>query len=429
MREFSANLPFGGNIKVDNIIVGIDIGTTKVCTVIGSFDKNAQLKILGKGFTLFDGVKKGVIIDIEETARAIRLSVEEAEREAHLSVDSGYVNIYGTHVNVFNHKESISISNENQIITQDDIGRLYSAIEKLPIPDGTQIIDIIPIQYIVDGYENILNPVGMSGLIMEIEAVVVTGKITSVQNIIRSVEKAGLEVDGIIAEAFATSEIAISSDEKDLGVILIDVGGGITDISAFKNGKMIIYDSIPVGGEHVTNDIAIGLKISYAEADKLKKQYELALTTLIKNDQEITVYDINEEKLKNIIVSEIIEIIEARICEILYLAKNVIEKYENIEIFNAGIVLTGGGISYVNGNKQIAESIFNLPVRIASYKYIEGASKPEYAAAVGMIKHIAKRNKHSKITVNQTDIQFKNKSKFKSIVKKITNAVNNWFSL
>ncbi|NSW90508.1 MAG: cell division protein FtsA [Firmicutes bacterium] len=413
---------------MEDIIVGIDIGTTKVCTLIGRVDKIGQLQILGKGFTLFNGVRKGVIIDIEETSKAIRYSVEEAENEAGFSINSAYVNIYGTHVDVINHKESISILNENQIVTPDDLDRLYDAIEKLPIPEGVQIIDIIPRQYIIDGYGGILDPVGMSGLILEMEADVVTGKLTSVQNIIRSVEKAGLEVDGIIIEAFATSEVSLSPEEKEMGVILIDVGGGITDVSAFKNGKIVMYDSIPVGGEHITNDISIGLKISYSEADKIKKQYELALTTLIKNDQEISVYDINEEKLKNVQVSQIIEIIEARVCEILSLAKNLIEKYENIDMFNAGIVLTGGGISYVNGNKQIAEDIFNLPVRVASYRSIIGVSKPEFVAAAGIIKHVARRNKHSSISDSAREIQIDNKNKFGGLLKKVVKAIYKWFS-
>jgi len=414
---------------VEDIIVGIDIGTTKVCTLVGRVDKTGQMQILGKGFIPFNGVKKGVIVDIEDTAKAIGFSKEEAENSADLSVSSAYINIYGTHVNVLNHKENIKITSENQIITSDDLNRLYDAIEMLPIPEGNQIIDIIPRQYIVDGYGGILDPLGMSGLTLEIDADIVTGKLTSVQNIIRSVEKAGLEVDGLIIEAFATSEISLSPEEKEMGVILIDVGGGITDVSAFKNGKIVMYDSIPVGGEHITNDISIGLKISYSEADKIKKQFELALTTLIKNDQDISVYDINEEKSKNVQVSHVIEIIEARVFEILSLAKNLIEKYENIEVFNAGIVLTGGGISYVNGNKQIGEDIFNMPVRVASYKSVIGASKPEMATAAGIIKHVSRRNKHSSISAGPKKVQTESRKKVRGFLDRLVNAVSRWFFL
>ncbi len=412
---------------MEDIIVGIDIGTTKVCTLIGRIDKTGQLQVLGKGFTPFNGVKKGVIVDIEDTSKAIRFSKEEAEDSASLNFSSAYINIYGTHVNVLNHKESINISSENQVITSDDLNRLYDAIEMLPIPEGNQIIDIVPREYIIDGYGGILDPIGMSGLTLEIDVDVVTGKLTSVQNIIRSVEKAGLEVDGLIIEAFATSEISLSPEEKEIGVILIDVGGGITDVSAFKNGKLIMSDSIPVGGDHITNDISIGLNISYSEADKIKRQYELALTTLIKNDQEVSIYDIKEEKQKNVQVSQIVEIIEARVFEILSLAKNLVEKYENIDEFNSGIVLTGGGISYVNGNKQIGKDIFNLPVRVASYRSIIGASKPEMATAAGIIKHVSRRNKHSSISTGAREVQAENRNKFRGFFSKLVKVIREWF--
>ena len=414
--------------KVDNVIVGIDIGTTKICTMVGMLDQNNELKLLGKGYTIFNGVKKGVIVDVDETAKAIRNSVEEAETEARISINSAFVNIYGSHVNIIHHREKIHILNEDQIITVDDLERLFDAIERIPIPEGTQIIDIIPKQYIVDGYGDIRDPVGMTGLMLEVEADVVTGKLIPVKNIMRSMEKAGLEVDGITAGAFATGELLLSVEEKEMGVILVDVGGRITDVSAIKNGQVVAYDSIPVGGEHITNDIAIGLKISYSEADKIKRKYELALTTLIKNDQEVVVFDVNEEKQKSVQVSQIIEIIEARVYEILSLAKDVVERYCNPADFRAGVVLTGAGISYVNGNKQIAEEIFKMPVRVASYKSFAELTKPEYVAAAGIIKHMAKRNKFSS-TSGKVDQEDEVKSKtFIDTLKSWLKSIYEWFS-
>ncbi|HOJ11596.1 MAG TPA: cell division protein FtsA [Clostridiales bacterium] len=291
---------------MEDIIVGIDIGTTKVCTLIGKVNRTGQMEIYGKGCIPCDSVKKGVIIDIEAVSKAIRHSVEQAENSSGMRIGSAYVNIYGTHVSVLNHIDSIEVSSENRLITTNELDRLYNQIEHISIPEGSQIIDIIPRQYVIDGYDGIKDPLGMSGLNLEIDADIVVGKLTSVQNIIKSVEKAGLEVDGIIIESFATSELALTSEEKEMGVVLIDVGGGITDVSAFKNGKVLMYDSIPVGGDHITNDISIGLHISYSEAEKIKKQYELALTTLIKNDQEISVYDVNDEITRNIKVSQVI---------------------------------------------------------------------------------------------------------------------------
>lgn len=412
---------------MEDIIVGIDIGTTKVCTLIGKVNRTGQMEIYGKGCIPCDSVKKGVIIDIEAVSKAIRHSVEQAENSSGMRIGSAYVNIYGTHVSVLNHIDSIEVSSENRLITTNELDRLYNQIEHISIPEGSQIIDIIPRQYVIDGYDGIKDPLGMSGLNLEIDADIVVGKLTSVQNIIKSVEKAGLEVDGIIIESFATSELALTSEEKEMGVVLIDVGGGITDVSAFKNGKVLMYDSIPVGGDHITNDISIGLHISYSEAEKIKKQYELALTTLIKNDQEISVYDVNDEITRNIKVSQVIEIIEARVFEILSLSKSLICKYEDLGEFDSGIVLTGGGISYVNGNRQIAGEVFGLPVRVASYRNYAGISKPEFAAAAGIIKYVSSRNKRASIVYNVKDKQVETEHKKDGIFNRIIKVLERWF--
>lgn len=415
----------------DNIVVGIDIGTTKVCTLIGFTDLSRQLRILGKGLVPFKGVKKGIIVDIDETSKAIRLSKEKAEKESNVTFNSAYVNIYGTHVNVLYHEESVNISGSNQIITEDDLNNLYDAIEKIPIPGGNQVIDIVPRQYIVDGYEGILDPIGMTGLKLKLEADVVVGKLTSVNNIVRSMENAGVGIDGLIIEAYATGEMSLSPEEKELGIILIDVGGGITDVSAFKKGKMVMYDSIPVGGDHITNDISIGLNISFLEAEKIKRQYELALTSLIENDQEISIYDTKLEKSRNVYISHIIEIIEARVFETLSLAKNLVSKYENIEGFSGGVVLTGGGISYVDGNIQIGEDVFNLPVRVSSYKTAMGIPKPEarpeIAVAAGIVKHVSQRLRLNGSSVKSKETPVGEKDKVPNIFNRLLKSINKWF--
>ena len=266
----------------------------------------------------------------------------------------------------------------------------------------------------------------MSGFHLEMDADIIAGKYISVQNIIKSVEKAGLEVDGIIMGAYALSELALTPEEIEQGVLLIDIGGGITDISAYKNGKIQMYDSIPVGGEHITNDISIGLNISITEAEKIKKQYELALTDLIKNDQEISIYDAKEQMYKSVSISQIVEIIEARTVEILSLSKSIVEKYMEPEDINSGIVLTGGGISYLNGSKQIANAIYDLPVRIATYRSNEGMLKTEYATAAGIIKYVTSKNKRSSIVYNnsvkETNVREKREGfleKFIGIIRKI----------
>lgn len=371
-----------------DLIVSIDIGTSKVCAMVGRVSKNSQLDIIGKGLVQCSGIKKGMIVDIESTAASIRSAIEEAESSANLKVGSAYVNIHGMHVSVINNKSWTGISNSNREITQKDMDSVLYSVRDIDIPDDRQLIDVIPRQFIIDGYDEIIDPVGMVGTRLEVDADVIAGKITSVQNIIKSVERANIRIDGIVAEAFATGEIVLTPDEKDMGVIMLDIGGGVTDISVFQGKRLIFYDSIPVGGDHITNDIAIGLRISNIEAEKIKREFELALTSLIKNDQEITVLDINENKRKNVKVSEAVEIIEARVYEIFSLCRNQIQKSGFSKNLNGGIVLTGGGISYVDGNKQLAQEVFEMPVRVASVNQ-QGISKPEYMAAAGIIRYIA----------------------------------------
>lgn len=380
---------------MSDLIVSVDIGTSKVCTMIGRIDKNSQLEISGKGMVPCNGLKKGIIVDIENVASAIRASIDEAESSANIKVGSAYVNIHGMHVNVINNKSWTSISNGNREITQRDVDSLLFSVRDIDISEDRQLIDVIPRQFIIDGYDEIVDPTGMVGTRLEVDADIVAGKITSVQNIIKSLERAGIRIDGIVAEAFATGEIVLTPEEKDMGVIMLDIGGGVTDICIYQGKRLIFYDSIPVGGDHITSDISIGLRISLAESEKIKRQYELALTSLIKNDQEISVFDINENKKKNVKISEVVDIIEARVHEILALSKNQALKAGMMTNLPGGVVLTGGGISYVDGNKQLASEVFELPVRVASLSHI-GISKPEYITAAGIVKYIANiRKGHS----------------------------------
>lgn len=371
-----------------DVIVGIDIGTSKVCSIIGRINKNCQMEILGKGMVPCTGLKKGIIVDIDSVAASIRSSIDEAETSANMKVGSAYVNIHGMHISVINNKSWVSISNGNREISQKDVDSLLYAVRDVEIEEDRQLIDVIPRQFIIDGYDEIMDPTGMVGTRLEVDADIIVGKITSVQNIIKSLERAGIKIDGIVAEAFATGEVILTPDEKDIGVVMLDVGGGVTDISVYKGKRLVFYDSIPVGGDHITNDIAIGLRISNAESEKIKRLYELALTSLIKNDQEVSVFDINENKKKNVRISEVVDIIEARVFEIFSLCRNQCVKAGVFNNLAGGVVLTGAGISYVDGNKQLAAEVFELPVRVASLSGI-GVSKPEYITSSGIIKYIA----------------------------------------
>ena len=370
-----------------DLIVSIDIGTSNVCTLIGRVNNYTQLDIVGRGITPCNGLKKGVIVDIDSTAASIRDSIEKAELTANMRVGSAYVNIHGMHVNVINNTSQLNIDGNE--ITRHDIENILHEVSSIEIPEDRQLIDVIPRQYIIDGYDEIIEPAGMVGTKFEVDADILTGKITSVQNIIKSMERAGVQIDGIVAEAFATGEISLTQDERDIGVVLLDVGGSVTDVSVFHAKRLVFYDTIPVGGDHITNDIAIGLRITNVEAEKIKRQFELALTSLIKNDQEISVMDINENKKKDVKVSEVVEIIEARVYEIFSLCKNMLDKAGVVVPDNGSVVMTGAGISYVDGCKQLANEVFELPVRTVQAGQIQGVSKPEYIAAAGMIKYVS----------------------------------------
>jgi cell division protein FtsA len=372
---------------VGDLIVSIDIGTSNVCTLIGRVNNYTQLEIVGRGITPCNGLKKGVIVDIDTTAASIRESVEKAGLSANMRIGSAYVNIHGMHVNVINNKGQLNIDGNE--ITRHDIDKILNEVSDIEIPEDRQLIDVIPRQYIIDGYDEIIDPAGMVGTKFEVDADILTGKITSVQNIIKSMERAGVQIDGIVAEAFATGEISLTQDERDIGVVLLDVGGSVTDVSVFHAKRLVFYDTIPVGGDHITNDIAIGLRITNVEAEKIKRQFELALTSLIKNDQEISVFDINENKKKDVKVSEVVEIIEARVYEIFSLCKNMLDKAGVVVPENGSVVMTGAGISYVDGCKQLANEVFELPVRTVQAGQIQGVSKPEYIAAAGMIKYVS----------------------------------------
>ena len=382
---------------MNDIVVGIDIGTSKVCAVIGRVDKTGQLIVLGSGTESCSGVRKGIIVDIDSTSSSIRSAVEQAEAGANLKIGSAYVNIMGTHVSVINNRSSMSFSGENREITQRDVEKLLYIAKDVNIPEDRQIIDIIPKQYILDGYDEILDPVGMVGIRLEVDADIIAGKIASVQNIVKSMERAGLKVDGLVVEALATGEMVLTPEEKEMFTVLIDVGGGITDVSVYRNKKLVLCDSIPVGGEHITNDISIGLKISYSEAEKVKKEYGLALTSLIKNDQEFTVTDLNDNKRKNLKVSEAVEIVEARVYEIFALVKELLENNGLNLAGVSGVVLTGGGITYADGSAQLAQEVFGTSVRVANSRSF-GQARHEYITASGMVKYILNNRRGGDMT-------------------------------
>ena len=377
---------------MSELVVAVDIGTTKVCALCGQINKSGLVDTLAKASTPCSGMKKGLIVDIESVARAISEVLKKIEVEAGARIGSAYINVMGLHVDVITNRTTTAVSGENREISKNDVDRLLYSVRNVNIPADAQIIDVIPRQFIIDGYSGITEPIGMIGSNIELEADIVTGKISSINNIIKCIESAGIKIDGLVISGQALSEVILSPEEMELGVIMLDVGGTITDISVFKNGRLCFYESILIGGDHISNDISIGMRIPYADADRLKKEYELALPSLIDKDMELYLNDINDNTRKRAYVSEIIEIIEARVYELMSMCRELINENRIEFNFGASVVLTGGGIAYLDGCKLLANYVFGLPVKVFPERNLKN-QRTETLLAEGIVKHVARMGK------------------------------------
>lgn len=380
---------------MNNVVVSLDIGSSKVCALIAEMNKR-QFNILGVGTSECKGVKKGIIVDIDTTVEAITNAVKQAEQMSNIEIKSVFVNIAGGYTNIYKNKGVIAVSREDREITAEDVKRVMQAAKVVAVPADREIIDIIPEQFIVDGYDEIKDPVGMVGVRLEVDANLIVASCTTVQNIIRSVQKAGLIVDGIIVEPLGTSSVILNEDEKELGTALIDVGAETTDISIFKKGSLIYTKVIPVGGNHITNDISIILKISSADAEKIKKQYGVASVNMIKNDDIIKINNIAGKGQKEVHLMDVAQIIDARLSEMFCLIRKELENSGSLNSLAAGIVITGGGLFNIKGIQDVAQSYFDIPVRFGYPNYI-GVASPIYAAAVGIAMYELKQKKGSLI--------------------------------
>lgn len=411
---------------MSNIVASIDIGTSKVCIAIGEIN-NGRLQIIGLGKSSCEGVRKGVVVDIESTSKAILNAVEQAENMADIKIDSVYANIPGGYCNIINNKGIIAVSGDNREINIDDVKRVLNSASIISIPQDQQIIDIIPKQYIIDGYDEIKDPVGMVGVRLEAEVDIVTGSKTTVMNLIKTINNAGLEVLGIIMEPIAEAESVLTRDEKELGTLLIDIGAGTTDFSLFKNGHLVSSDLIPVAGNHITNDISIGFRITYDESEEVKKKFATAYRPLASDSKSIEVRAIGTNKKIRVTETQVAEIVEPRLKEIFEIIDKTLVDNNLKDQILAGIVLTGGGASYINGFKELGSMVFGLPIRLGQPSEI-GVKEPIYSTVVGLINYSLKRkfdyyieynNLRSKKGTSKT--RSKNNRNIKNFIKKIWN--------
>jgi len=377
-------------MRKEQVVVGIDVGTTKVVTLVGNVI-DGTVEIIGMGKSESHGLEKGVVVDIGRTMASIRKAVEEAENMADVKIDAVYVGIAGKHISSINNSGTVSINRPDRIITDDDVRRVVETAQAIQIPPESEMIHIIPRQYIVDGQDGITDPVGMTGTRLEVDVHIVTGSITAVHNLVRCVESLGIGIKQIVLEPIASSLAVLSSAEKELGVILMDLGGGTTDISVFRGGDIWFSKVIPIAGESITNDITVGLQTPIEEAELVKKMHGTAMVDSVGEEEKIEVATIGGDEKKLVSKKRLAKIIEPRIEELLDLGMQEVEDAGYRDLIPAGLVLTGG-CSLLNGLPDFASQRYDIPVRRGKIPQgIHGlrdiVESPIYATSIGLLRY------------------------------------------
>jgi len=370
-------------------IVGIDIGTKSVTSIIGEITEDRKIEIIGIGTTESRGLRKGVVVNLEATVDAIKKSQEEAELMAGVEIDSGFIGISGAHIKSFNSRGVIAVSGKNREISREDIKRVIDQSKAVSIPPDREIIHIIPQEFVVDEQDGIKDPMGMSGIKLEVNVHIVTGAVTSVQNLKTCIARAGIEIEQIVLSQIATSHSILTHDEMELGVGLIDIGGGTTEVAIFERGSLWYTSVIPIGGDNFTNDIAVGLRTPIPDAEKIKKKFGCAATSMMEDQETIEVPSVGRGKKARVLSRQLLaDIIQPRAEEIFRLVDNDIKRMGYEKSLNSGVVFTGG-TALLDGLEEVAENVFDLPVRRGDPAGVGGlvdrVNTPDYATAVGLI--------------------------------------------
>ena len=373
------------------ILTGLDIGTTKIAAIIAEIgEADEPPRLIGLGMVPSEGLRRGVVVDLEKTVRAIAKAVSDAELMAGIKVDSVIAGLSGDHVRSINSHGVIAVARSDREITELDVERVIDAARAVAIPADREIIHVLPQEYIIDEQTGIKVPVGMSGVRLETEVHIVTAAATAVRNIYRAINRCELEVEALVLEALASSYALVSDEEQELGVAVIDLGGSKTDIAVFFDGSIRHTSTVPLGGKNVTNDIAIGLRTPIDQADDIKMAYGSAVPSLVNADEMISVPGIGGRGAREISRHVLASIIGPRMEEIFTLVQREVKKANYPDTLAAGIVLTGGG-SLLPGSVELAEQIFDMPVKIGIPRRFEGLSdmieSPMHAVGVGLIQY------------------------------------------
>lgn len=398
-----------------NIIVGLDVGTTKVCTIVGLQHPNQELEIIGIGTHPSYGLKKGSVVNIDKTVRSIQASLEEARLMAGVSIASATIGIAGSHIYSFNSSGVVAIKGKE--ITQDDVDRVLEAAKAVVIPSDRDILHVIPQEFRVDNTTGIKNPIGMCGVRLEAHVHIVTGSIPLIQNLVKCVEQTGIEAEHITLQPLASSEAVLSYEEKELGVILVDIGGGTTDIAVWKEGSLVHSQIIPIGGNHFTNDLAVALKIPHNEAERIKINHGSVLAEQLNQSAHITVQGLSGTKPREVQLSVVAEVLGARAEELYDVIRMMVEDKKLHDQVAGGFVLTGGG-ALIKGMPELGEYILMRACKIGYPIPFGGMTNimqnPKYSTVLGLLIEASKRKPFTP-SVNQNAnnhrVTFNNKEK------------------
>ncbi len=379
--------------KKERHIVALDIGSTKTCALIGEQTEDGGVKFAALGAAESKGWRKGQIVNLDLAVSSIRRAVEEAESIVGVPVESASVGVAGSHVRGINSRGGVTVANRPRDIQRDDIRRAIEAARGITLPEDREVLHVLPQEFYLDGHDSIRDAIGMVGQRLEANVHIVTASGTATQNIVTAVNRAGVRVDDTVLEPFASAESCLTQDERELGCCLLDVGGGTTELIAYSGGCVRHTAAIPVGGDHFTNDLAVGLRTPIPEAEKIKREHACVFRGLVPEDRAIEIASVGDRPPRTVFARMLAEIVEPRAQEFLMLIRDELRRGGVESQIPAGIIFTGGG-AHLRGLPELAEKIFNLPVRVAAPRGLAGmtdeVSQPEYSTAVGLVLYGAR---------------------------------------
>jgi cell division protein FtsA len=383
--------------KKDRYIIGLDVGSTKTCALIAEVDEE-QVKFLALGAAESKGLRKGLIVNLDSTVSSIRRAVEEAEGVANVPVESAVIGVAGSHVRGVNSRGGVTLGHRARDIEREDVRRAVDAARNITLPEDREVLHVLPHEFMVDAQDGIRDAIGMVGQRLEANVHLVTSSIAATQNLVTAANRAGILVNDTVLEPLASAEACLTQDERDLGCCLLDIGGGTTELIVYGGGVVRHTSAVPVGGDHFTNDLAVGLRTPIPEAEKIKRRHGWAASSLLHADTSIEIASVGDRPPRTIFVRMLTDIIEPRAMELLALIREDLQRAGLDRQIPAGFVLAGGG-ARLNGLIDLAEESFHLPVRIAEPKGLadlpEQVAQPEYATVVGLVIYGAKTRRNA----------------------------------